>query len=827
MSGKEWLLSSYRVLDLTEDLGPLCAKILGDLGAEVIKVERPGGDPSRRRGPFTADQPHPEHSLSWAAHNANKQSITLDLETPPGQERLQHLARQSDFLIESFAPGYLGCLGLGYDTLTGINPRLIVTSITPFGQTGPYSHYRASDLELMATSGCMSLTGDPEGPPLRISLPQASAWAGVYAAAGSLLALHQRWHTGEGQQVDVSAQACLLSALAHAPLFWDLNHRSPVRAGVFMTGRSITGARVRVMWPCQDGFVNFIIYGGEAGRRTNQALVAWMHEQGMAPQFLLEKDWSQFDIATVPQEEIDRIEDAIGPFFLTLTKAAFLHGVIKRGMLGYPVATPQEILQDPQLIARDFWTPVTLPDVKRAVRFPGAFASFSGGHCGIYRPPPRIGEHNNQVIPGGVVPDTERIGSPRHDTSPRARRTTQRALDGIKVVEFAAYAAGPGITKYLADHGAVAVRVESGVRPDGFRSHYPPYPDNLPGLNRSGCFSLFNNDKLSLTLNLKATGALDLAHRLVQWADIVIENFTPGTVARLGLDYETLKSVNPQLIMLSTCNQGQTGPHAHHPGFGSQLSSFSGFTNFTGEPDGSPMFLYGPYIDFIAVAFGLVAILAALDARRHTNKGQYIDLSQYESGLQFLSPALLEASVNGRDLERQGNRDSQAAPHGVYPCHGQDHWCAISVWDDQEWNQLVKALGRPSWTAAPHWSTTKGRKIHEAELERHLGAWTSRRQAEEVMACLQAEGVHAAVVQTMEDLFTDPQLSHRLMWRALEHPEMGLHHYKAPPFILSKAVSGPWRPAPCLGEHTRQVLTEILGMTTDQVIALEARGALQ
>src|SRR5206468_1448930 len=346
--------------------------------------------------------------------------------------------------------------------------------------------------------------------------------------------------------------------------FWDLNRTNAVRAGVFMTGRSITGARMRVMWPCRDGFLNFIIYGGEAGRRTNQALVRWMDESRMAPRFLLEKDWSRFDIATVSQQEIDRIEGAIGPFFLTLTKAEFFAEVVKRDMLGYPVATPREILEDPQLLARDFWVPMRRVDGTTSVNFPGAFAKFSGGRCTVHRPPPRVGEHN------AALPDPRDASA---TTAPPRRRLlgsdpgpeTASALAGIKVVEFAAYAAGPGITKYLADHGAMAVRVESSVRPDGFRTHYPPYRDNIPGPNRSGCFSLWNNDKWSVTLNLKAEGASEVAGALVRWADIVIENFTPGTMAKLGLDHERLRTLNPALIVLSTCNHGQTGPHALAP----------------------------------------------------------------------------------------------------------------------------------------------------------------------------------------------------------------------------------------------------------------------
>ena len=238
-----------------------------------------------------------------------------------------------------------------------------------------------------------------------------------------------------------------------------------------------------------------------------------------------------------------------------------------------------------------------------------------------------------------------------------------QSLKGVKVVEFAAFAAGPAVGKHLADHGATVVHIESRVRPDGFRTHYPPYKDNIHGLNRSGLFALINNDKLDITLNLKkAPQATELAKKIVAWSDVVIENFSPGTMARLGLDYQNLKKVKPDLVMLSSSNLGQSGPHAHHAGFGSQLSSLAGFTHLTGYPDGSPQILYGPYIDYIAVAYGAVAILAALDYKRRTGRGNHIDAAQYETGLQYLAPILLDYKVNGTVAGRNANRDLHAVP---------------------------------------------------------------------------------------------------------------------------------------------------------------------
>jgi crotonobetainyl-CoA:carnitine CoA-transferase CaiB-like acyl-CoA transferase len=391
------LLSPFRVLDLTDELGFLCGKILGDMGADVIKIERPGGDPARRLGPFFHNQPDPEKSLYWFGFNNNKRGVTLNLESPRGRELFSRLAGGADFVIESFTPGYLDDLNTGYGALSKINPRLVWTSITPFGQSGPYSRFKASDIEIMALSGCMSLTGDPDRPPLRVTFPQSYVWTGSYAAMGALIAHYHRGVAGRGQQVDVSAQACMLWAFSHAHTFWDLNRHVEKRAGSFMTGRSITGARMRVFWPCKDGYLNFIIYGGEAGRRTNQALVDWMDSRGMAPDFLKQKEWKTFEIAQVTQEEIDRMEEPISEFFKGITKAEFFKEVVKRQMLGYPVASVKEIFEDPQHEARGFWQKVEHPELKTAIDYPGGFAKFSEGACGIWRRAPLIGEHNEEV----------------------------------------------------------------------------------------------------------------------------------------------------------------------------------------------------------------------------------------------------------------------------------------------------------------------------------------------------------------------------------------------------------------------------------------------
>ena len=400
------------------------------------------------------------------------------------------------------------------------------------------------------------------------------------------------------------------------------------------------------------------------------------------------------------------------------------------------------------------------------------------------------------------------------------------ALADLHVVEFGGFAAGPTVGKHLGEHGATVVRVESRSRPDGFRVHYPPYKDNVPGLNRTGTFALFNDSKLGVTLNLKHPRALAVANRLAAWADVLIENFVPGVMARNGLSYEAVRRVNSGVVYLSSCNMGQTGPKAAQRGFGSQLTSQSGFTFLAGEPDGDPMLLFGPYIDFVAVGFGLVAVLAALDHRRRTGEGQHIDLSQYECGLQFIAPALLEYGVNGRVVTRMGNRSPHAAPHGAYPCRGTDRWCVIAVRSEEEWRAFCAAAGRPAWAADERFATLAARKANESALDALVAEWTARHEARDVMETLQAAGVRAGVVNRLSDLFSDPQLRHRQVWCDLEHPELGRFYYEAPPFILSETPAALYR-SPLLGEHNVAVYRDILGFGDEEIAGLAADGVIE
>ena len=403
---------------------------------------------------------------------------------------------------------------------------------------------------------------------------------------------------------------------------------------------------------------------------------------------------------------------------------------------------------------------------------------------------------------------------------------SQEPFSGLKVLDFTWGVAGPLTTKYLADYGATVVRVESPARPCGTRVS-PPFQDRVPGVDRAGYFAFFNANKYSLSLNLNHPRATEVLNRLVGWADIVAESYSPGTMEKWGLDYEKLREVKPDIIMLRSSSQGQDGPHASFSAFGIPLVGLAGFSHFTGWPDGSCLPLPSAYSDLISPRFAAAALAAALDYRRRTGEGQYLDQSQLESALQFLAPAILDYEANGTVARRVGNRDPYAAPHGAYRCLGEDRWCAIAVTNEDEWRAFCEVIGAPAWTSEERFQTLAGRKMHEDELDRLVETWTEAQRAEDVMVMMQAAGVPAGVVQNAEDLFKDPQLAHREHFAVLDHPEIGPYHIATSCFRLSECSNKPTSPAPLLGEHNEFVLEQFLGMSKDEIADLVAEGVLE
>ncbi len=398
-NGEGCFLSPYRVLDLSDENGFLCGRILGDMGADVIKIEGVGGDRARSIEPFYRDNPHPGKSLFWFAFNLNKRGITLNLETADGQEIFKKLAKTSDFIVESFAPAYLDELGLGYSVLRNLNPRIILISITPFGQTGPYRDFKGSDIVGMAMGGQMYLVGDTDRPPVRISFFQAALHACGQGAIGALVALLAREKIGHGQHVDVSIQQSVTWTTQGAHANWVLARSNVRRAGGTQMGLSVKRG-LRVIWPCKDGFVTYRVMGGAFGAKTNYELVKWMEADGFDDNVLRELKRKDLDLLLLDEKTALQLESAIASFFMNHTKAELYNGGIKRRMTIYPVNTTKDVTEDPQLKARQFWTNVQHSELGCQITYPGAFIKASESPVWIRRRAPLIGEHNEEIYIG-------------------------------------------------------------------------------------------------------------------------------------------------------------------------------------------------------------------------------------------------------------------------------------------------------------------------------------------------------------------------------------------------------------------------------------------
>lgn len=391
------MLPGVRVIDLTDEKGYLCGKILGDMGADVIKIEPPGGDPGRRMGPFYHDIPDTEKSLYWFAYNSNKRGITLDIARQDGRGILEQLLTGADILVESFRPGYLDSIGLGYQRCREINPRLVIVSITPFGQTGPYRDYQGPDIVCMAMSGFMYICGDADRPPVSVPIPQSYLAAAADGAVGAMAACYHRETSGRGQHVDISMQESLLPTLTPAVPFWQLERLQVARYG---SSRFVDRGTSRVVWPCRDGYINWYLIGGMTGSRTNKALAAWMEQEGMLPNFMKEIDWDAFDIISVTPEQMARYEEYIGKFFMTHTKNELYRWAIEKRAMLYPVLNSEDLLADEQLQARDFWQMVEHPELNDTILYPGRWALSTEVDLSIRRQAPLIGEHNGEIYIG-------------------------------------------------------------------------------------------------------------------------------------------------------------------------------------------------------------------------------------------------------------------------------------------------------------------------------------------------------------------------------------------------------------------------------------------
>ncbi len=602
-----------------------------------------------------------------------------------------------------------------------------------------------------------------------------------------------------------------------------VQHANTMRQAVGFRAHT-AGVKFRFTWPCKDGRIAFrpLVTGG--GKAQYAALVAWMTAEGFDDPILTARDWAGEDNRGITQAEYDQIAAAIERFLRTRTLDELYEKAVELRFRLAPAATAKDIVESRQIQSRGLLVSVPHPELEGRFLYPGPFARFSATPIQEFRRPPLLGEHTEEVLR-----ELEADGSRARSSAGGMPASTSRrgVFDGLKVVDFTWAAAGPITTRHLGDYGATVVKIESTRHPDSLRVG-PPFVDGTPGINRSGFFAQFNPNKLSVTIDMTNPTGRALARRLiVEWADVVVDSFTPRVMPGWGLAYDDLSKTRPDLIMLSTCMQGQTGPYRDYAGFGDQGAALSGFFMLNGWPDRDPATPNGAYTDMATPHFGAAALLAALDYRARTGRGQHIDLSQIECGVHFLSPQVLDYTVRGHVPERMANRSLRAAPHGVFPVQGEDCWIAIACETDAHWAALVQAMGCPDWASAPEYTSLAARLANQDTLEPRIAEWTTSQNGAVLQERLLTAGVPAGAVLKALELFEDPQLMSRNHFVPLEHAEMGVWNYDELGFKLSESPSRLHSAAPLLGQHTELVLKDFLGCSEAEYQSLLDSGALQ
>jgi crotonobetainyl-CoA:carnitine CoA-transferase CaiB-like acyl-CoA transferase len=777
----EGLCAGIRVLDLADDPGARAARILGDLGADVVRVVPLDGDPLARR---RADD------LAW---NAGKQVAALAGDA----SALDALLEAADVVFDTPS-------ARGFHRVDPARaPQAVWVSITPFGLDGPRSGWHATDLGVMASTGNMFSTGHPERAPVRASESASYCHTGGEAAYAALSALA----AGSTGVVDVSMQEVAVIANMSGQAAFQYGGGRGRRLGGNM-------GRAREIWRTKDGWVSFGLRGGKARVPTLELLTRLVQEDGIpGGEVLAARDWTKYSPNTVTDEELRAIEAPTAEYFSRHTMGELFDIACENNWMLAPTMSPREIVASKQLDAREFFRPLGEVD-----RFPTAFvkvAAADGVAASVQPsgPPQRV---DGEVSFG--APGVEGI----------ARPSDRGAWTGTRILEFGSGAAGPIAARYFVEQGATVLRVESVSRPDFLRV-YALGPNNPHGLEGSDLYDVLNVGKLDVTLNLKDPTAVALVRRLiVEWADAVSENFAPRAMKGFGLDYESLVEVKPDLVMVSACLNGQTGPYKDYPGFGSQGAALSGFTFLTGWPDLEPTGPYGTITDSLAPRYVATALAAALLYHRRTGRGVHLDISQVECGIWSLAPWIIDFSLDRTIGERMGNRSLRAVPHGAFPCAAEgelgDRWVAVACWTDDEWARLAAIIGVDD----PSLATFEGRAARVDEVEAMVAAYTSTRRRAEVADTLQAQDIEAVPVADFGDLHEDPQLAHRSHWVEGEHPVLGARCYERNGYRLPDDAGGFARAhSPLLGEDNDWVLRDVLGLDEASSAALVDAGAVE
>jgi len=792
MSGA--FLKGFRALDLTDLSGQLCGRLLADLGMEVIKIEPPGGDPVRNLAPFVKSADGKLLSTTFAHLNAGKASKVLDLETDAGRAALRQLVETSDVVIESFQPGELDTKGLGYKDLAAINPGIVMASISAFGQTGPKKNYACNDLVALAESGFLYISGDPSLAPCKPPETQAYYFASLFATAGLLAALYRRERTGQGDHIDASMQETLATQ-EHIIRLWANEKQVLKRAG--SQHGSVAPAKI---FQCRDGFVYLYV----TRQHWKLFLSVWKDHAAVfdAP------DWLN---NVYRRAHADELNPAVEAFIGKFTMAEITEMLQAKGIPCVPVNTPMGFANDEHVRGRGFMAPVEHSGFG-STRQPAMPFVIDGARPAVGSVPPLDSWRDSSVK---RVAPTKTTFAPNSDSGP---------LDGMRIVSFDHVLAGPYGTTILAELGADVFKIESSKGGmDPFRFFGTGEDPNL-----SPRFLEFNRNKRSFTVNLKHPKGQGVLHDLVAKADAVLDNYSVDVVERIGLSYDQLCRVKPDIVNLRMPGLGTTGPKRHFSTVGVNITSFTGLTYMWNHPGNThpPIGSQTVFPDYVSGTLCAIIIISGVLHRDRHKKGAFIDLAQSEATAFMIGANLMEAASTGKDPEPVGNASIAIAPHDCYPCKGEDRWCVIAAENEAQWTALAQLMGG-GIGQDQRFKTNAERLKNSAALNAIIAQWTQDQDAFALRDQLQNAGVPAGAVQTGEDLTNDPQLKERGFVVAVDNPRLGRVVLPNFPLHFANAkLTRRWE-FPVLGRDTEAVLRDVVGYDEATIAAHKRDGVLE
>ncbi len=792
-------LEGIKVLELGEGVSAAyAAKLMADLGADVIKVETPEGDLARRRGPFPGNAADPEKSGLFLYLNANKRGVVLDL--PAEKARLEQAARWADVIVHNWAPPAMARLGIDPDELAAINPRAVICSVTPFGLTGPHKDYRAEEITTVHGGGWAYISPGasqfPDEPPLKPFGHQGDFETGLAAAVACLGHLYRALRTGEGECIDLSTQECVLSFIEHHFIAYSYLGRVFAR----------TEPRLLYPWgvfPCRDGAVFMVV----AEPHQWQALLDLMGRPAWALR-------DEFKDPSTNAANWRLLRPHLVEWLSTWTMQEFFEAAQKKRICVVPVLDMAGLDHDAHLSARGFFVDVEHPEAGR-IRQPGPPYQLREPWWEIRKGAPLLGADNTAVFAEWQA--AEPAPPPAQPAVPRAPK---RPLDGVRIADFTWVWAGPFGAMQLAHLGAEVIKIESADRLDLAR-RVAIYPADMePHYNRCAYFNQWSQGKKSVALDLSKPEALEVVKELIGDCDVVMDNFAAGVMERLGLGYDDLVKIKPDIVMASICGFGHSGPCAPYIGYGPAVAMISGVCSLSGYHGGSPQEVGISYGDPNGGWNAATAICAALVARERTGRGQYIDVSLWEAMSVLVPEGWMGYAMNGGQPQRMGNRDVLMAPHNCYPAAGEDEWVTIACADDAEWRALARAIGRPELADDPRFAGQTTRKANEDALDALIAEWTRTRTKWQTTEILQAVGVAAFPTMHSKDLDEDPHIGGRGFFSQLPHPEVGVRKHPGIPWHTARGPNGVRSAAPILGADTDQVLRDVLGYPADRIARL-------